>query len=147
MWKPGKGKLGGLDPLLGSWVALAESPMGPVRCERVFQRVLGNAYVCLEARWEVGQTRYEERAMYGLDADKALTFWSFTSDGRQSRGVAVAAPDLPARAIAFQAQMPAGLARMAYWPTEDGGVVFVVESKNRKGWKRFVEHLYRPVDP
>jgi hypothetical protein len=32
---------------------------------------------------------------------------------------------------------------MAYWPDEDGGFVWVVESKNAKGWSRFVEHRYR----
>jgi len=53
--------------------------------------------------------------------------------------------DLHPEAVGFEAQMPAGLARMAYWPEEDGGFVWVVESKNAKGWRRFVEHRYRPV--
>ena len=39
----------------------------------------------------------------------------------------------------------AGLARMIYWPAEDGpGFRFAVESRNRKGWNRFMLHNYRP---
>lgn len=145
MWKKGRGKLGIFDPLLGAWEAEADSAMGPVRCERVFERVLGGAYVRLHARWHFGTNVYEEFALFGQDADRTLNFWSFTSDGKQSRGVAAAAPDLHPQALAFEAQMPAGLARMAYWPedTENAGFVFAVESRNRKGWKRFVEHHYR----
>jgi hypothetical protein len=54
MWKKGRGKLGILQPLLGSWAATAESPMGPVRCTRVFEAVLGGAYVRLDAHWIFG---------------------------------------------------------------------------------------------
>ena len=50
--------------------------------------------------------------------------------------------DLHPEAVGFEAQMPAGLARFAYWPEEGGGFVFVVESRNAKGWSRFVEHHY-----
>jgi putative hydrolase of the HAD superfamily len=39
-------------------------------------------------------------------------------------------------------KMPAGLARMAYWPAEDDGCFWVVESKTAKGWRRFVHHDY-----
>jgi hypothetical protein len=35
---------------------------------------------------------------------------------------------------------------MAYWPGEEGAVRFVVESKGKKGWRRFVEHVYRRVE-
>jgi hypothetical protein len=38
--------------------------------------------------------------------------------------------------------MPAGLARMIYWPNDDGGINWAVESKNKKGWKRFTLHHY-----
>ena len=51
-WKKGRGKLGALDPLLGSWQAEAESPMGPVRCTRTFSHILGGHRVLLEARWQ-----------------------------------------------------------------------------------------------
>ena len=44
-----------------------------------------------------------------------------------------------------QAKIIAGLARMVYWPDEEGGFFWVVESKNAKGWKRFVTHNYRPA--
>jgi hypothetical protein len=45
-------------------------------------------------------------------------------------------------ASGFEARMPAGLARFAYWP-EEGGFVWVVESRNAKGWSRLVEHHHR----
>jgi hypothetical protein len=33
---------------------------------------------------------------------------------------------------------------MAYWPTDDGaGFHFAVESRTKKGWKRFFLHTYR----
>jgi hypothetical protein len=38
--------------------------------------------------------------------------------------------------------MPAGCARMVYWP-EEGGYYFVVEAETEKGWSRFVDHSYR----
>jgi hypothetical protein len=47
-----------------------------------------------------------------------------------------------ARAIGFEAEMPAGLARMAYWPGDAEGFHWVVESKTKKGWNRFTEHHY-----
>ncbi len=34
---------------------------------------------------------------------------------------------------------------MACWPDGGGGYFFAVEAKNKKGWKRFVEHHYRPA--
>ena len=156
VWKRGRGKLGVLDPLLGHWKAEATSPMGPVRCTRTFAKVLGGSYIRLDARWEFGPAgagsegdgkAYEETALIGAGEGGHVAFWSFTSDGKRSEGTLVDAPDLHAEAIAFEARMPAGLARMSYWPDEDGGFVWVVESKNAKGWKRFVEHRYRPARP
>ena len=38
--------------------------------------------------------------------------------------------------------MPAGLARMIYWPDEAGGFYWAVEARNQKGWKRFTQHHY-----
>jgi hypothetical protein len=50
-WKKGRGKLGFLQPLLGRWTAEARSAeLGPVRCTRSFEPVLGGAYVRLDAR-------------------------------------------------------------------------------------------------
>lgn len=162
-WKKGRGKLGFLEPLIGQWAATAETPMGPMRCTRTFERVLNEAYVRLDARWtfaggkprsekpgdaapSAGRGPYQELALIGAGDGGKVTFWSFTSDGKRSQGTLADATDLHPEAIAFEAQMPAGLARMAYWPDEDGsGFVWVVESKTKKGWRRFVEHHYRPA--
>ncbi len=143
LWKKGRGKLGPLDPLIGAWAAKADSPQGPVTCRRVFSRAAGTAVVTLDVTWDFGKTRYEEHAVFAPGDDGALAFWSFTSDGKRALGKLAAAPDLHPEAVAFEAQMPAGLARQAYWPDPDGGFRWVVESRNKKGWNRFVEHHYR----
>lgn len=151
-WKRGRSKLGFLQPLLGSWAAQAETPMGPVHCTREFTEVLGGNYVELRAKWTIeagpkyaGKV-YEEHALIGVGKDGAVTFWSFTSDGKNSSGVFADVTDLHPSAIGFEAQMDAGLARMAYWPDDeagDDGFRWVVESKTKKGWRRFTEHRYR----
>ena len=64
LWKKGTGKLGFMQPLLGSWVAETGSPMGPLKCTRTFKQVLGNKYIELNARWEFGKGAYEEHAIY-----------------------------------------------------------------------------------
>jgi hypothetical protein len=181
-WKKGRGKLGFLQPLLGSWKAQAETPAGPVQCTREFTEVLGGNYVELRAKWMFGAAPpaaaksdaksdagsaanaarlakmreamskyagkpYEERALIGVGKDGTVTFWSFTSDGKHSSGVVADVTDLHPSAVGFQAQMDAGLARMAYWPDEEAegeGFRWVVESMNKKkGWRRFTEHRYR----
>jgi hypothetical protein len=148
LWKKGRGKLGFLQPLLGRWAAEAETPMGPVRCTRAFEPVLHGAYVRLEARWLFGGAAgkaYEETALIGAGDGGAVCFWSFTSDGKRSQGTAADVTDLHPEAVGFEAQMPAGFARMAYWPDGDGGFFWAVESKTKKGWQRFTEHHYRPT--
>lgn len=142
-WKKGRGKLGPLQPLIGSWKAEADSPMGKFVCTRVFEPVLGGKYIRLTAVWDFGKSKYEEHAMYGVK-DEELCFWSFTSDGKNSQGRLADGTDVHTEAICFEAQMPAGLARMIYWPGEDGTVKWAVESKNKKGWNRFTEHNYKP---
>lgn len=73
-------------------------------------------------------------------------FWSFTSDGKRSQGTLADVTDLHEEAVGFEAQLPTGTARMACWPDDEGmGFHWVVESKTKKGWNRFVEHHYRPV--
>ncbi len=124
-------------------MANADSPQGPLTCRRAFARAAGTAVVTLDAVWEFGKTRYVELAVFAPGDDGALAFWSFTADGKRSTGRLAEAPDLHPEAIVFEAQMPAGLARQAYWPDPDGGFCWVVESRNKKGWKRFVEHHYR----
>ena len=145
IWTQGPGRLGMLQPLLGRWKAAAGSDMGPVRCSRNFEAILGGAYVRLEARWEFGGSAqvYEEEALIGTGDDGKVGFWSFTSDGKRSQGTEADVTDLHPQAVGFEARMPAGLARMAYWPDEEGGFVFAVESREPTGWNRFVEHHYR----
>src|SRR5262249_19060941 len=109
-WKKGRGKLGALNPLLGTWNAQADSPRGPARCQRTFQPILNGAYIHLIARWTFGDDAkiYEEIALYGLRPDGALGFWSFTSDSKQSMGVRADVTDIHPEAIGFEAQMAAG---------------------------------------
>jgi len=142
-WKKGRGKLGVLAPLLGTWKAQANLPggYGTVRCTRTFTPVLKGACIQLTAQWEFAKGAYEEIALFGFH-DGTISFWSFTSDGKRSQGTITDGRDVHAEAIAFEAQMPAGLARMIYWPGENGGVNWAVESKTKKGWNRFTEHHY-----
>lgn len=161
-WKKGRGKLGFMQPLLGRWAADAETPMGPVRCTRVFEPVLKGFFIRLDARWEFGAAAakvseqcpdaglkggrvYQETALIGVGDDRKVWFWSFTSDGKRSQGTVADVTDLHKEGIGFEAQMPAGFARMAYWPAEDDGCFWVVESKTAKGWRRFVQHHYQRV--
>ena len=140
-WKKGPGKIGVLTPLLGVWQANAESPMGKVRCTRTFTPILSGKYVQLNARWEFGAKVYEEYAVYGIK-NGTLSFWSFTSDGKRSEGEIADGSDVHSGAIAFEADMPAGRARMIYWPNDNGSMSWAVEAKNKKGWKRFTQHTY-----
>ena len=143
-WKKGRGKLGLFKPLLGAWQAEAESEMGLVKCRREFKPILDGKYLQLTADWEYPSGSYNEIAMIGVNQDKEIRFWSFTSDGKQSEGYLADVTDLHHQAIGFEAQMPAGLGRMAYWPDERAGYHWVVEAETKKGWKRFVEHHYLP---
>ena len=61
---------------------------------------------------------------------------------KRSEGHAADATDVHPEAIAFLAGMPAGLARMIYWPAPDGGIMWALEAKSSKRWKRFTEHHY-----
>jgi hypothetical protein len=147
-WTSGRGMLGPLKPLLGAWGAEAPGPHGKImRCTRRFVSTLGGAFVRLDAFWAMGPGRsYEETALFGKGEDGRLAFWSFTSDGRRSTGARADGSDVHPQAIAFEAKMPAGLARMIYWPNGDEpGFHFAVESRTKKGWNRFLEHRYRPA--
>jgi hypothetical protein len=146
IWHKGRGKLGLFDPLLGIWQTEAISERGHIRCKREFKKTLSGNYIQLTARWEFADKFYDELAMIGVNAEKEVCFWSFTSDGKQSKGILTDVSDVHAEAIGFEAQMPAGLARMVYWPDEDKGFYWIVESKTKKGWNRFVEHHYFPVN-
>lgn len=145
-WKKGRGKLGPLSPLIGKWKAETESPMGHLICTRSFKSILGDKYIQLNATWKFGKSSYDEIALYGVDRDGQLSFWSFTSDGKLSQGKLSKAADVHPDAICFEAQMPAGLARMIYWPDEQEGFHWAVEAKNKKGWKRFTQHHYKKLE-
>jgi len=144
-WHKGRGKLGLFDPLLGIWQTEAKSEMGPIKCKREFKKILSGNFIQLIANWEFADKSYDEMAMIGNNAEKEICFWSFTSDGKQSKGKLTDVSDIHAEAIGFEAHMPAGVARMAYWPDEDKGFYWIVESKTKKGWNRFVEHHYLPI--
>ena len=88
---------------------------------------------------------YQEIALIGAGDEGKVMFWSFTSDGKHSQGTVADVTDIHEEAIGFEAHMTAGLARMVYWPDDEGGFFWVVESKTARGWRRFVEHRYRPA--
>ncbi|MBI3791730.1 MAG: hypothetical protein HY275_12750 [Gemmatimonadetes bacterium] len=145
LWKKGRGKLGPFDPLLGRWVAEAHSPMGPLRCIRTLEPILAGQYLRLTARWEFGGPggkAYEEIAVIGAGGGSDVRFWSFTNDGKRSEGTLADVTDLHPEAIGFVAQMPAGTARMAYFPDPDGGYIWVAEARTKKGWSRLAHHHY-----
>ncbi len=138
--------LGRFAPLLGEWRSdQTGERISGMTCKRRFDK-FGTDFVQLDAAWEMGtRGTYREIALFGKDGD-SLAFWSFTNDGKRSTGVLVDADDVHPSAIAFIAEMPAGTARMVYWPPDTGpGFNFAVESKVKAGWKRFLLHRYVPA--
>jgi len=133
--------------------------MGPVRCTRVFTEVLTGNSIRLEARGEfgafqsgkadckdssfIGGRGHEEVALIGRGGERSVSFWSCTSDGKRSQGVVSDVSDSHPEAIGFEAEMDAGIARMAYGPDGEGAFYWVVESKTAKGWRRFTNHHHR----
>src|SRR5215813_2320841 len=105
-WKRGRGKLGVLTPLIGTWKASATTPMGPVNCTRTFTPILSETRIQLTAVWEFGKGAYQELAIIGPNADGQVGFWSFTSDGKSSNGTIADVTDVHPEAIGFEAQMP-----------------------------------------
>lgn len=180
LWKKGRGKLGFLDPLIGTWRAKTVSENGPVDCVRSFKPILKDGYVQLTANWKVGPApsgkasakpeagtkrdganqaalgegspkpgssyTYDEIALIGTGGEKNVRFWSFTSDGKQTYGVAADASDLHPEAIGFEATVMGRQARQVYYPAQDGDMIWVVEAKAKKGWNRFVEHRYKRIE-
>lgn len=142
IWKKGRGKLGILSPLIGSWIAEAESPMGKVKCTRTFEPILRGNYTQLTAIWDISRSLYSEHAIIGMH-NGILTFWSFTSDGKNSQGTLADGTDVHPEAICFEAEMKGGLARMIYWPNPEGGFNWAVEAQGKNGWKRFTLHHYK----
>jgi hypothetical protein len=144
-WKRGRGKLGILTPLLGNWQAKTDTERGPVACFRSFFPILKGKFIQLNARWEFARGNYEETAIMGINSDGEVTFWSFTSDGKNSVGILKEVTDIHPEAIGFEANMPAGLARMIYWPDGEAGFYWAVEAGVKTGWRRFTEQHYRRV--
>lgn len=144
-WKKGRGKLDLFNPLIGIWQSETDSAMGRVKCRREFSRILSGKYIQLTADWETASGSYNELALIGVSPEKEICFWSFTSDGRHSEGRLTDVSDVHPEAVGFEAQMPAGLARMIYWPDDISGFLWAVESKSKKGWNRFTKHHYLPV--
>ena len=148
IWKKGRGKLGPMAPLLGKWKAETDTPMGPVACVREYSK-FGGGYVRLEAAWKFRAPKgdapreYREICLFGPDKDGVLAYWSYTSDGKKSSGRLAEATDVHPQAVCFEAQMDAGLARQVFWPDEKAGMLWAVESRNKKGWNRFSLHHYR----
>ncbi|MCB0711054.1 MAG: hypothetical protein KDD67_01855 [Ignavibacteriae bacterium] len=146
VWKKGRGKLGLFEPLMGDWIANEHSKERTnAKCRRSFEKTLDGKYVQLKADWFLGTGNYEDLTLFGVNAEKDICFWSFTSDGKQASGVRADVTDIHPEAIGFEAEMPSGLARQVYWPDDEEGFHWVVESKTKKGWNRFVHHHYRAV--
>ena len=147
-WKKGRGTMGRMAPLLGQWVAEADSKLGPVRVELSFALAVEGTTVVKQAQWWLrGKKSYEEMAVYFKGTVAPLEFVSFTSDGKRSEGRLTDDEDAPPDALVFQAQMPAGLARMIFWKEALEGFHWAVESRGKKGWNRFLHHHYQPLAP
>jgi len=80
-WKRGRGELGLLQPLLGDWKTTAKSPMGTVKCTRIFSKVIDGNYIQLIAKWEFTRKAHEEITLFGIENNE-MFFRSFTSDGK-----------------------------------------------------------------
>jgi hypothetical protein len=147
-WTRGRGLLGPLKPLIGDWVTEADDEaVGMLmRCRRTF-KPLGAGWIALEAEWDLHpRAPYREIAVFGAKKDGDLGFDSFTSDGKRSEGRLASALDIHPQAVAFEARMPAGLARMLYWPREGlAGFHFAVESRRKSGWNRFLRQTFGPA--
>ena len=146
-WKKDRGKMGFMAPALGAWrTEIPDTPMGKVICMRSYEKALGGKFIRLVADWDIGEgsKTYREEAFYGLDRDGTPSFWSFTTDGGTSQGRLADVTDLHPEAFGFEAQMPAGLARMGFWPDVEG-MMWVTQSKTKKGWNDLARHHYFPA--
>lgn len=142
-WKSGRGKLGLFTPLIGNWICNKGS-RDRMRPEviRQFSFELDNSFIFQNVKWNLGDKVYADHTLIGLNAEKIISFWSFTSDGKNSNGTLTDVTDIHDEAIGFVAQMPGGVARQAFWPDGQNGFYWAVESKTKKGWNRFVEQHY-----
>lgn len=141
-WKKGRGKMGFMKPLLGQWKAIdPDTPLGKVVCIRTYETILDGKFIRLEANWDIGDGKkiYQEIAHYGVNRDKVPAFWSFTSDGGQSTGLLADVSSMYSGAMGFEAQMPSGLARFGFWPT-DTGMTWAAEARSKTGWIPMIHH-------
>ena len=137
-----------LTPLLGSWTYSGKSDLGEIKCTRTFTPVLNGHRVRLDAVWSYADPKradYVELCYFGLNADGALGFVSFINDGSRSEGVLASGTDIDESAICFEAQMPHGLARQAYWPNGSGGWHWRVERKVKAGWSQIIAQEFVPA--
>jgi len=119
-WKTGRGKMGFMKPLLGSWIAVVpDTPMGKVVCKRTYEEILDGKFIKLVADWDIGDGKktYQEVAHYGVNREKTPAFWSFTSDGGTAYGEVADVTEMAEGAKGFVAEMPSGLARFGFWPS------------------------------
>lgn len=131
-----------MAPLIGTWRAeVPETPMGPVVCVRTYEKILSGKFIQLTADWDIGKGRktYREIAHYGLNREKIPAFWSFTSDGGTAYGELADVSDMHVGACGFEAEMPAGLARFGFWPTNEG-MQWAAEAKTKRGWTSMINH-------
>lgn len=143
-WKKGRGKLGIFDPLIGNWATnIGSKDRQKPYCTRSFKMALGNNYIIQDVAWFLGDKTYNDHTIIGLNNEKRICFWSFTSDGKNSHGTLADVSDIHPEAIGFEAEMPAGIARQVFWPGENGTFNWVVESKTKKGWNRFVHQVFQ----
>ena len=132
------------------WIFQGTGSMGDYTCERRFERILGGKFVRMEVLWQVAKHTYGEVAIFGKTAPgvdsshKGLCFSSFTTEGKASLGLQVTPEDLSTGGIAFEADMPAGRARMMLWPEGREVLWLTVASRNASGWKPFLEQRLTP---
>ena len=100
--------------------------------------MLGVKCVQLNTAQTFAESIYEEAALFGSGADKCLRFWFFTSDGEHSEGIATDVSDIHPDGIGVEAHM-------IYWSDDGDRFFWAVESRNKRGWKRLVEHQYLPT--
>lgn len=143
-WKKGRGKLGLFQPLLGRWQTETEYEDGsPMIVTREFAFTLNKKYLKLDTVWQVPGKPYIEMALFGVNNETGeINFWSFINNGKQHNGYLADMADIHSQAIGFEAQMPHGLGRQAYWPHEEEGFLYTVASHSKKGWNHFLEHHY-----
>lgn len=142
----GRGLLGPLKPLMGTWCHAGEYNGQRVLVTRAYEP-FGKGWVRLTAIWTMSDKDYFETAFYGPTDDGTLGFYSFTNDGRRSEGQLADGSDVHPQAVAFVAKFPAGTGRMIAWPRDDGapGFDFAVESQTKKGWNRFLTQRFEPA--